>query len=520
MRLRLEGSDVVVEQVNGAFRLEEARRYELVLAATEQVEWVRLGGHDLPRAATANTFLLDVRHWGVAKQTLELKRIASQVEALPVEVIPRRDKLGEEQWLRLLSDLEQWLPALTTGLEGGLGGAVGARGASAPFLALALLPLVSHLRTAVGQVVSSPRETLTEQHEEVRPRAVRRAQRETVRWLASHPLAASAVLDSQPGMREPFVPRTRGEVSIDHPVNRYVRYLVREVARRFDLLAERLDVHARAQEVVSDAPVWCQRRAERCRHAARSLRATVSHGAFGQLVAEPPGEAAMLAVQDDPAYARVHRLGRLMLSPRFQLAQGPHGAPVRPSYELYELWTLLTLARSLQARFPQTQMTWRGLHGLESGAALGTDGVSARLELPKGTLELYFNATFRSYFARGAAPRWSLSMERRPDLAVTWAPHEGAARWMVLDAKYRVSRTALSQALTSAHLYRDSLLWPDFGGRCGSALMIVPSVLEEVRPWSDRAFIDTYGFGLVQATPGAESASALGELVCKALQVP
>ncbi|MCP3143103.1 DUF2357 domain-containing protein [Pyxidicoccus xibeiensis] len=519
MQLRLEGSDIVVEQVGGAFRLEEARRYELVLAATEQVEWVRFGGHELPRAVAANTFLLDVRHWGLAKQTLELKRIASQVVELQVEVIPRRDKLGEEQWLRLLSDLEQWLPALTTGLEGGLGGAVGAQGASAPFLALALLPLVSHLQAAVRQVVSAPRETLTEQHEEVRPRAVRRAQRDTVRWLASHPLAASAVLDSRPGMREPFVPRTRGEVSIDHPVNRYVRYLVREVTRRFDLLAERLDTHARAQEVVTDAPVWCQRRAERCRNAARSLRAVVSQGAFGKLVAEPPGEAAVLAVQDDPAYARVHRLGRLMLSPRFQLAQGPQGAPVRPSYELYELWTLLTLARGLQARFPQAPMKWRGLHALESGAALGTDGVSAWMDLPEGTLGLYFNATFRSYFARGSATRWSLSMERRPDLVVTWAPREGDARWMVLDAKYRVSRTALSQALTSAHLYRDSLLWPEFGGRCGSALMVVPSVLEEVRPWADPGFIGEYGFGLVQATPGAVSASTLGDRVCDALKV-
>ena len=77
--------------------------------------------------------------------------------------------------------------------------------------------------------------------------------------------------------------------------------------------------------------------------------------------------------------------------------------------------------------------------------------------LPDGRrLEVLFQATFPSEQPRGGRPAWSLSRERRHDIAIVLA--SGAdQRFLVLDAKYRSGREYVLEAMASAHLYHDAL---------------------------------------------------------------
>ena len=67
---------------------------------------------------------------------------------------------------------------------------------------------------------------------------------------------------------------------------------------------------------------------------------------------------------------------------------------------------------------------------------------------------------------------WSVSKERVPDLLFTIESSEGTC-FVVLDAKYRTSRSNVLDAMASAHIYQDSL-------RIGSrrpegSMLLIPS---------------------------------------------
>jgi len=57
---------------------------------------------------------------------------------------------------------------------------------------------------------------------------------------------------------------------------------------------------------------------------------------------------------------------------------------------------------------------------------------------------------------------WSVSRQREPDIVLRVEGGGSEARFVVFDAKYRTSRSAVLDAMASAHIYRDSLR---FGGR-------------------------------------------------------
>jgi hypothetical protein len=231
---------------------------------------------------------------------------------------------------------------------------------------------------------------------------------------------------------------------------------------------------------------------------------------------------ALLSVVDDPVYGRFQRLARRFLSPRLAPDWDPGHpdrdcpAPVRPSFELYELWTFLELQRLLAARLPG--VAWSGV-GLEHVRSLTGSGAGARWvgRWPgRGTLTVRFNQTFRGYLSRGGAGGegpYSISGERRPDLVVTWDPdpdnQASAPAWVCLDAKYRVTREHLGDAFASAHIYRDALRWEAYGGRCRGAVLVAPAMVEDCAPWFSPTFRQREGVGVIRLTPGrAESVVA------------
>jgi hypothetical protein len=112
-----------------------------------------------------------------------------------------------------------------------------------------------------------------------------------------------------------------------------------------------------------------------------------------------------------------------------------------PSWEIYERWCFVRLGRMLAAERPE--WNWQRKNDRWVGTHCGQ------------TAELLLQPTFPSR----PVPHpglWSISKERVPDLVLQVNSDEGA-RFVVLDAKYRTSRTAVLDAMESAHIYQDSL---------------------------------------------------------------
>jgi len=236
----------------------------------------------------------------------------------------------------------------------------------------------------------------------------------------------------------------------------------------------------------------------------------VKRSFLGTLTPRPATEAALLVVQDHPAYARVHRLGRRFLSALFTLEGDGPSAPTRPSFELYELWTFLATWQALDKAAPG--LPWKE-SGLRKLLAL-TPGVSgARIHAPwsNGELTIDFNPTFASIL-RGvpAHGRWALSRERRPDVVVSFRHPEHSA-WVCLDAKYRAGAANLGDALGKAHIYRDALRWDGLGGACRASALLAPRRTEDCGLWFEQSFLHAHGIGIWELRPGTPPAAEYAE---------
>lgn len=130
------------------------------------------------------------------------------------------------------------------------------------------------------------------------------------RWIGRHPEVArwldgwkAAELVDRP----PLVPIHAPIVTLDHPVDRYVAWLTRQVIDRLVDVADELDRIAGK----IDEPLWCRARAERARTAALRLRRLRDRSWLTGLRPEPASEAAFLVVADDPTYARYQRIAQV-----------------------------------------------------------------------------------------------------------------------------------------------------------------------------------------------------------------
>jgi len=65
----------------------------------------------------------------------------------------------------------------------------------------------------------------------------------------------------------------------------------------------------------------------------------------------------------------------------------------------------------------------------------------------------------------------SISRQRYPDIALNVC-RDGSEHFIVMDAKYRSSRGAVLDAMSSAHIYHDSLRWK--GRRPDCVLLLIP----------------------------------------------
>lgn len=97
--------------------------------------------------------------------------------------------------------------------------------------------------------------------------------------------------------------------------------------------------------------------------------------------------------------------------------------------------------------------------------------------------------------------------------------HGGEGSWFCLDSKYRVTVTNLSEAFESVHIYKDSLRYDGFGGRCRGCLLLSPSKTKDTDAWLSPSFSEEHKAGIWGLRPRVEG-NPLARFLCSQLHVP
>jgi hypothetical protein len=170
--------------------------------------------------------------------------------------------------------------------------------------------------------------------------------------------------------------------------------------------------------------------------------------------------AGLTAIAADPTYSRAWGRGWRALRHGVELSTSTERLWVSPSWEIYERWCFVRLGKLLAAAMP----AWKWHRLADPHRWVGSwDDRRAELRL---------QPTFRSHPREIEKTWWSISKERVPDLVLT-VEHAGGIRFIVLDAKYRASKSNVLDAMESAHIYQDSLR---IGSRRPEAsLLVIPS---------------------------------------------
>jgi hypothetical protein len=454
--------------------------------------------------------------FAVGRLTLRVT-LGGETSEYPVVIQPTPAKLKPDLWATMLGELEAWLPSVGVGVQAPRGGSVGLDGVASVRLAEAVLPLLDSWERALRRVIERPRVRVRHPIEDVPLHRTHAADRETVAWLARHP-ADAAWLDPAKNLEleglPPEVPQRTVEDTLDHPANRHLAWLCVRVHRTLRDAAAAL--RRVKPDELNDTVAWCEGRAAALDTAAERIDRLRRRSFLATLRPAPATGSALLVVRDDPAYARVHRLARLILAPRFLHAAGALSASTRPTFDLYEMWCFLAVQRALAHQLGSA-VAWTSTKLeclLEGGTGEGArfDGSGEAL-----ALSILFNPTFNSWMTRVRNERRSVSRERRPDIVVTWREGDNTA-WVALDAKYRVGYRSLGEAFDSAHGYHDALRWPAFGGTCRSAVLLSPQRTDDAAAWFKADFRDEHRVGVFAVAPGDGPWEELGRWIVETLR--
>jgi hypothetical protein len=153
--------------------------------------------------------------------------------------------------------------------------------------------------------------------------------------------------------------------------------------------------------------------------------------------------AGLTAITADPAYARAWNKGWHALRRGVDASETTDRLWLPPSWEIYERWCFMRLGQLLKEKF----FEWNWSRHTNPHRWIGFSG-SRRAEL---TLQPTFCTSEIE-----VPHRWSVSKQREPDVVLA-VRNGNATKFVVFDVKYRVSRQNVLDAMTSAHIYQDSL---------------------------------------------------------------
>ena len=430
--------------------------------------------------------------------TAELRHPSGRVATLYLlDVSPDPLKTGRETFEEMLAEIWAEDPLLVTGSEPATR-KIGTLGeAQNPLLELARLRRHGpNFLQALIAACARPRRELVTRRELTPLHRVRRVDRRTAAAAARSPdvvafLAGTLPPAAQVAALQLDVPRV--EESLDCPANRCLVALANGVLRRARALAGRL------QDLVNREPTSATRTPLATRWPTRrrfledltdSLSAILNRPPLSKVHRSEVTASGLNAVSSDPLYARAWRAGWHSLRPGVAGPLTNEPLWISPTWEIYERWCFVRLGRLLRHACPE--LTWERASSHPTNATAAWRGVGS-----ERSVELLLQPVFPGGHRLQKHGFWSVSRQRIPDFMVV-VTEAGESRFLLLDAKYRRSRGSVLDAMTSAHVYQDSLRLSD--RRPEGTILLVPAGGEA--PWlEDPSFQQEHRVGVHQLTP-------------------
>jgi hypothetical protein len=429
----------------------------------------------------------------VRARLVDLRGGAEHVVRL--DVAPSADKLGREHFAEVIAELRREQPEFVLGSEPAMDRMGSLGRLDDPLVAYGRLRnYADEFMVSLGRVLAAPVRALRQERQLLALAQVRRADRRTVFQALRNPELASLLTGRE--ARSSFGAALRldapvVEPHVDEAANRCIKGMVAALLRRVVECRERLGLRVDRERESGTRTAMAERWPVReqfllgleCR-LVRALRGPVLSAVSR---AEITG-AGLNIIAAHPVYARTHRLGWRALGLGFEDGGHDEDLWLPPTWELYERWCFVVVRRLL------LECGLRAIETIgEPRADLGWTGVDDHGR----RIWLGFQVACATWSAKGEPEFRSLSVTRYPDLVMTVEQGE-TKRWFVLDAKYRVSRSNVLDAMTSAHVYHDALRWR--GQRPERALLLVPA--GGGAPWLEEpGFHDEHRVGVIVAGP-------------------
>lgn len=420
-----------------------------------------------------------------------------------LDVSPDPDKAGRELFARMIDEIVAFDTHLVVGDEPARRrlGAVGKTDDP-----LVLLARLRRRRRDLDQVLAAirrePVSVPRARRRFVSLRDVRRADRRTLRAAIRQPAALAGIgrtAASAPDVpiREPVLDVPAVERTLDSPANRCIFFMLRALRLRCRELVGKLDeLSGRAADetrtgVANRVGRWKQI----LRGTERGFAETERRRPFREVRRPELSGAGLNAVAAHPLYARFWRVGWEALRRGVHRCDPKDMIPLSPTWEIYERWCFVALARRLREWLPDYAWEQAGTTGSARRTIIGSGSDGHRIEL-------HLQKTFRSTRGRRKAGGWSVSRQCVPDLVLESKSPAGVTRFVVLDAKYRAGEDAIVGGMAeSAHLYQDALRWGV--RRPERTLLLVPNV--DATPWlTSPEYIAEHHVGVVALRPDLE----------------
>lgn len=407
------------------------------------------------------------------------------------DVSPDPAKLGAHDFRRMVEDLFQFEPRLVLGREASRTSIGVAGSATDPHLAYARLRLHgARFLAAMQQLSRHPQVQLFHSREHRAAHKIRRLDLGSLRSAFQNPEALALLL--QRG-RADATARTLFDVpaahqGFDNPANRLMLGVLKAVRRRTRSVLSALEELATRNAASIERDALVARMPAR-----RAFLSTLDTG-LDKVQARRPFEevtrgeisaAGLNAMSAHPLYARAYRTGWAILRAGIAGENGDESLWMSPTWAIFERWCFVKTISAMEELFPTIRWERRFPSSRD-------DCILFRGALGTRRVEVHLQPRFPAFDLANAAGFASISGERYPDIVVT-VEDGGPVHFIVLDAKYRVTRANILDGMASAHLYRDSLRWQGRPPSC--CLLLAPG--GGGAPWLEEPeFWDRHGVGI------------------------
>lgn len=368
-----------------------------------------------------------------------------------LDIGPAPDKLGTEQFEAMLDDIRAFDAKLLLGSSA----AALAFGRDGQGARLEPLVRLARLRRYGPVFLGAVRDITARPHQCLRPVTqalpLRHARRIPPTALLDWRLASLAdTQDTATALESLPLRSSVPALTMDTPANQALKALLLRFRVSVSSLAQRLEAGVLPGHP-QDQQLRQARRLEVLRRLSSETDRMLRMEPFSGITRATVTAAGLTQIAAHPLYARAYRLGMDALRIGIEGMVPTELLLAGPSWGVYESWCFVAAAQALK------QLLGPGSLKATACSTQANVDLALSAQLRDGChVELLFQAVFPAEAPAVGRQAWSLSRERRPDIVITLT-QGSTTRFLVLDAKYRSGRTNVLDAMTSAHVYQDSL---------------------------------------------------------------